>query len=326
MNETKTKTILVCGAGGFIGTHLVNDLKSKGHAVVGVDIKQPLYDKTRADLFHQTDLRDARAVDRIFDQTQFDEVYQLAADMGGAGYIFVGVNDADIMHNSATINLNVLEACRKTNVKKVFYSSSACMYPEHNQLDPDNPDLAEHTAYPADPDSDYGWEKLFSERLYLAYGRCYNIEVKIARFHNIFGPEGSWNNGKEKSPAALMRKVAMANDGDAIEVWGPGNQTRSSLFIDECVEGIQRIMESDVREPLNLGSTRKISMNDLVYLIAKLVGKDVTVENVDGPRGVMGRTSDNKLINELIGWAPDEDLETGIEKTYKWISEQIVSG
>ena len=323
------KTILVCGAGGFIGTHLVNDLKSKGHNVIGVDLKEPLYADTQCDEFYKQDLRDPSIVDFIFTQHDFDEVYQLAADMGGAGYIFIGENDADIMHNSATINLNILESARKYTVAstlKIFYSSSACMYPEHNQLDPDNPDLAEDTAYPANPDSDYGWEKLFSERLYLAYGRCYNMNVKIARFHNIFGPEGSWNNGKEKSPAALMRKVAMANDGDAIEVWGPGNQTRSFLFIDECVEGIQRIMESDVREPLNLGSTRKISMNDLVYLIAKLVGKDVTVENVDGPRGVMGRTSDNKLINELIGWAPDEDLETGIEKTYKWISEQIVSG
>ena len=323
------KTILVCGAGGFIGTHLVNDLKSKGHNVIGVDLKEPLYADTQCDEFYKQDLRDPSIVDFIFTQHDFDEVYQLAADMGGAGYIFIGENDADIMHNSATINLNILESARKYTVAstlKIFYSSSACMYPEGNQLDPDNPDLAEHTAYPANPDSDYGWEKLFSERLYLAYGRCYNMNVKIARFHNIFGPEGSWNNGKEKSPAALMRKVAMANDGDAIEVWGPGNQTRSFLFIDECVEGIQRIMESDVREPLNLGSTRKISMNDLVYLIAKLVGKDVTVENVDGPRGVMGRTSDNKLINELIGWAPDEDLETGIEKTYKWISEQIVSG
>ena len=320
------KTILVCGAGGFIGTHLANDLKSKGHNVIGVDIKHPLYEDTQCDEFYKQDLRDPSMVDFIFTQHDFDEVYQLAADMGGAGYIFVGENDADIMHNSATINLNVLEACKKTNVKKIFYSSSACMYPEHNQLDPDNPDLAEHTAYPANPDSDYGWEKLFSERLYLAYGRCYNMNVKIARFHNIFGPEGSWNNGKEKSPAALMRKVAMANDGDAIEVWGPGIQTRSFLYIDECVEGIQRIMESDVREPLNLGSTRKISMNDLVYLIAKHVGKNVTIENVDGPRGVMGRTSDNKLIKELIDWAPDEDLETGIEKTYKWISEQIASG
>ena len=320
------KTILVCGAGGFIGSHLVTALKKQGHTVVGVDIKTPLYGESTADLFHQTDLRDAKAVDSILSERPFDEVYQLAADMGGAGYIFIGDNDADIMHNSATINLNVLESCRTHDVKKIFYSSSACMYPEHNQLDPDNPDLAEHTAYPANPDSDYGWEKLFSERLYAAYGRCYNIEIRVARFHNIFGPEGSWNNGKEKSPAALMRKIALANDGDAIEVWGPGNQTRSFLFIDECVEGIQRIMESDVREPLNLGSTRKISMNDLVYLIAKLVGKNITIENVDGPRGVMGRTSDNNLIKELIGWAPDEDLETGIEKTYKWISEQIASG
>ena len=324
------KTILVCGAGGFIGTHLVNDLKSKGHNVIGVDLKEPLYADTQCDEFYKQDLRDPSIVDFIFTQHDFDEVYQLAADMGGAGYIFIGENDADIMHNSATINLNILESARKYTVAstlKIFYSSSACMYPEGNQLDPDNPDLAEHTAYPANPDSDYGWEKLFSERLYLAYGRCYNMNVKIARFHNIFGPEGSWNNGKEKAPAALCRKVALApHAGGVIDVWGPGNQTRSFLFIDECVEGIQRIMESDVREPLNLGSTRKISMNDLVYLIAKLVGKDVTVENVDGPRGVMGRTSDNKLINELIGWAPDEDLETGIEKTYKWISEQIVSG
>ena len=327
-----TKTILVCGAGGFIGSHLVTALKKQGHTVVGVDLKAPLYGESTADKFWIGDLRNAQFVNNLFDtgsghyNTQFDEVYQLAADMGGAGYIFIGENDADIMHNSASINLNVLESCRTHDVKKVFYSSSACMYPEHNQLDPDNPDLAEHTAYPANPDSDYGWEKLFSERLYAAYGRCYNIEIRVARFHNIFGPEGSWNNGKEKSPAALMRKVAMANDGDVIEVWGPGIQTRSFLFIDECVEGIQRIMESDVREPLNLGSTRKISMNDLVYLIAKLVGKNVTIENVDGPRGVMGRTSDNKLIKELIGWAPDEDLETGIEKTYKWISEQIASG
>ena len=322
----KNKTILVCGAGGFIGTHLVNDLKKKGHTVVGVDIKLPLYEDTKADLFHQTDLRDARAVDRIFEERQFDEVYQLAADMGGAGYIFVGVNDADIMHNSATINLNVLESCKKYKVMHVFYSSSACMYPEHNQLDPDNPDLAEHTAYPANPDSDYGWEKLFSERLYLAYGRCYNMNVKIARFHNIFGPQGSWNNGKEKAPAALCRKVAMASSDDVIDVWGPGNQTRSFLFIDECVEGIQRIMESDLTEPVNLGSTRKISINDLVHLIAKLSNKRVTINNIDGPLGVMGRTSDNKLIKEKIDWAPDEDLETGIAKTYDWILDQIESG
>ena len=323
------KTILVCGAGGFIGTHLVNDLKAKGHTVIGVDIKHPLYEDTRCNEFYKQDLREADMVDFIFSQHEFDEVYQLAADMGGAGYIFVGENDADIMHNSATINLNVLESCKKTNVKKVFYSSSACMYPEHNQLDPDNPDLAEHTAYPANPDSDYGWEKLFSERLYLAYGRCYNMNVKIARFHNIFGPQGSWNNGKEKAPAALCRKVAMASSGDVdeiIDVWGPGNQTRSFLFIDECVEGIQRIMESDLTEPVNLGSTRKISINELVLLIAERSNKRVTINNIDGPRGVMGRTSDNKMIKEKIGWAPDEDLETGIDKTYRWILGQIESG
>ena len=225
------KTILVCGAGGFIGTHLVNNLKAQGHTVIGVDLKYPLYEDTRCNEFYKQDLRDAPFVDLLFESHDFDEVYQLAADMGGAGYIFVGENDADIMHNSATINLNVLESARRKGVEKIFYSSSACMYPEHNQLDPDNPDLAEHTAYPANPDSDYGWEKLFSERLYLAYGRCYNMDVKIARFHNIFGPQGSWNNGKEKAPAALCRKVAMAENDGVIEVWGPGNQTRSFLFI-----------------------------------------------------------------------------------------------
>lgn len=320
------KTILVCGAGGFIGTHLVNDLKDKGHTVIGVDIKEPLYEDSRCDDFYKQDLRQAEMVDFIFSQHKFDEVYQLAADMGGAGYIFIGDNDADIMHNSASINLNVLESCRKNKVTKVFYSSSACMYPEHNQLDPDNPDLAEDTAYPANPDSDYGWEKLFSERLYLAYGRCYNMNVKIARFHNIFGPQGSWNNGKEKAPAALCRKVAMAEHDGVIEVWGPGNQTRSFLFIDECVEGIQRIMESDLTEPVNLGSTRKISINELVLLIAERTNKRVTIKNIDGPRGVMGRTSDNKMIKEKIDWAPDEDLETGIDKTYSWILTQIESG
>ncbi len=320
------KTILVCGAGGFIGTHLVNDLKDKGHTVIGVDIKEPLYEDSRCDDFYKQDLRQAEMVDFIFSQHKFDEVYQLAADMGGAGYIFIGDNDADIMHNSASINLNVLESCRRNKVTKVFYSSSACMYPEHNQLDPDNPDLAEDTAYPANPDSDYGWEKLFSERLYLAYGRCYNMNVKIARFHNIFGPQGSWNNGKEKAPAALCRKVAMAEHDGVIEVWGPGNQTRSFLFIDECVEGIQRIMESDLTEPVNLGSTRKISINELVLLIAERTNKRVTIKNIDGPRGVMGRTSDNKMIKEKINWAPDEDLETGIDKTYSWILRQIESG
>ena len=324
------KVILVCGAGGFIGSHLVDRLTSEGHTVVGVDLKWPLYANTSANLFHQNDLRDQATVENIFSVgfqgKPFDEVYQLAADMGGAGYIFIGENDADIMHNSSQINLNVLEACKKHGVKKVFYSSSACMYPEHNQLDPDNPDLAEHTAYPANPDSDYGWEKLFSERLYQAYSRCYGIDVRIARFHNVFGPNGSWNNGKEKAPAALCRKVALVEDGGEIEVWGPGDQTRSFLYIDECVEGILRIMHGDYNDPLNLGSTRKISINEFVKLIATIAKKSVTIKNIPGPRGVMGRTSDNTLIQEKINWAPDEDLESGIEKTYAWICEQIKSG
>lgn len=320
------KCVLVAGAGGFIGTYLCEHLKSLGYTVVGVDLKYPLYSETAADHFYVLDLRDQLKVKYLFNTHKFDEVYQLAADMGGAGYIFIGENDADIMHNSAMINLNILEECKNYGVKKVFYSSSACMYPQENQLDPENPDLAEHTAYPANPDSDYGWEKLFSERLYQAYERCYGIETRIARFHNIFGPRGAWNNGKEKSPAALCRKVAMAVHNGEIEVWGPGNQTRSFLYIDECIEGIMRIMESDCNEPLNLGSTRKISINGLVELIAAQSNKQIIIKNIPGPQGVMGRTSDNTLIKEKIDWAPDEDLETGIQKTYKWIQEQISSG
>lgn len=318
------KTILVCGAGGFIGTYLVKSLKAQGHTVIGADLKYPLYSETEADHFYIIDLRNQTSVKYLFNTHRFDEVYQLAADMGGAGYIFTGEHDADIMHNSAMINLNILDMMREFNVKKVFYSSSACMYPAHNQTDPNNPLLSEESAYPANPDSEYGWEKLFSERLYLTYARNYNIDAKVARFHNIFGPKGSWNNGKEKSPAALCRKVAMSNG--TIDVWGPGNQTRSFLFIDECIEGIHRIMESDCKVPVNLGSTRMISINNLVHLIAELAGKSVTINNVDGPLGVMGRNSDNKLIKELINWAPDEDLETGITKTYKWIVEQITLG
>ena len=319
------RSALVLGGGGFIGHQMVKRLKSEGIFVRAVDLKYPEFGKTDADDFAIGDLRNQQFTNSVIDR-KFDEVYQFAADMGGAGFVFTGDNDYDIMHNSASINLNVLESCRRNKVTKVFYSSSACMYPEHNQLDPDNPDLAEDTAYPANPDSDYGWEKLFSERLYLAYGRCYNMNVKIARFHNIFGPQGSWNNGKEKAPAALCRKVAMAEHDGVIEVWGPGNQTRSFLFIDECVEGIQRIMESDLTEPVNLGSTRKISINELVLLIAERTNKRVTIKNIDGPRGVMGRTSDNKMIKEKIDWAPDEDLETGIDKTYSWILTQIESG
>jgi nucleoside-diphosphate-sugar epimerase len=316
------KKILVLGAGGFIGTHLVEKLKEQGHYVIGADLHYPLYDETKADEFIIADLRVHSNVDHVI-RSDTDEIYQLAADMGGAGYIFTGEHDADIMHNSATINLNVLDVMRKKGIKKVFYSSSACMYPSHNQEDPDNPLLSEESAYPANPDSEYGWEKLFSERLYMTYARNYGIESRIARFHNIFGPRGSWNNGKEKSPAALCRKVAMCEDGGTIDVWGPGNQTRSFLFIDECVEGMQRIMASDYDRPLNLGSTRMISINQLVLLIAKLNGKNVSIRNIDGPRGVMGRNSDNKLISETIDWTPDEDLESGLIKTYNWINEQI---
>jgi len=320
------KTILVCGAGGFIGTHLVDSLKSQGHYVVGADLRFPLYSETTADEFYISDLRDKDSVDYLLYLHDYDEVYQLAADMGGAGYIFTGEHDADIMHNSATINLNVLRAVVKSRCKKVFYSSSACIYPEHNQLDPNNPDLSEDSAYPANPDSDYGWEKLFSERLFLAYAKNYDIDCKIARLHNVFGPHGSWNNGKEKSPAALCRKVALAEDNGTIEVWGPGIQTRSFLYIDECIEGIHRIMESDINIPVNLGSERMISINDLVLLIASLTNKAVNINNIPGPIGVMGRRSDNTLIRELLKWSPKEDLETGLLKTYHWILEQIALG
>jgi nucleoside-diphosphate-sugar epimerase len=316
------KTVLVCGAGGFIGTHLVESLKKQGHYVIGADLKFPLYSETKCDKFYKLDLREYQNVKTIF-MNRIDEVYQLAADMGGAGYIFTGDNDADIMHNSATINLNILDNMVKHNVKKVFYSSSACMYPAYNQTDPNNPLLTEDSAYPAEPDSEYGWEKLFSERLYLTYARNYKIDVRIARFHNIFGPRGSWNNGKEKAPAALCRKVAMAEDNGTVEVWGPGIQTRSFLYIDECIDGIHRIMEADYQKPLNLGSTLMISINDLVKLIAKISGKTVNIKNIEGPMGVMGRNSDNTLIKEKINWAPDEDLEGGLIKTYAWIKEQL---
>lgn len=317
------KTILVCGAGGFIGTHLVESLKEQGHFVVGADLKSPEYTETKADAFYRIDLRVASNVDTLFDYHKFDEVYQLAADMGGAGYIFTGEHDADIMHNSASINLNVLDAMRRYRVNKIFYSSSACIYPAHNQTDPDNPLMSEESAYPASPDSEYGWEKLFSERLYLTYARNYDIDVRIARLHNVFGPLGAWNNGKEKAPSALCRKVAEAENNGVIEVWGPGTQTRSFLYIDECIDGIHRLMDSDVSVPINLGSERMISINDLVLLISRLTNKRVSIQNVDGPVGVMGRTSDNKLIRELLDWAPADDLESGLTKTYQWISEQL---
>jgi nucleoside-diphosphate-sugar epimerase len=316
------KKILICGAGGFIGSHLVKTFKEQGHYIIGADLKHPLYEKTVADEFHIMDLREQENVRKLI-TSDIDEIYQLAADMGGAGYIFTGEHDADIMHNSCQINLNILHEMVAKKVKNVFYSSSACMYPSHNQEDPDNPLCTEESAYPANPDSEYGWEKLFSERLYMTYAKNYGLRVRIARFHNIYGPKGSWNNGKEKAPAALCRKVAMCDEGGIVEVWGPGIQTRSFLFIDECITGIQKIMESNCEEPVNLGSTRMISINDLVLLIARIADKTVLIKNIPGPMGVMGRNSDNTMIRALVGWAPDEDLEYGLKITYDWIQEQI---
>jgi len=315
------KKVLVCGAGGFIGNHLVTDLKSKGYYVIGVDLKHPEYNDTWADEFYTYDLRNPESVSRIIDD-DLDTIYQLAADMGGAGYIFTGDNDADIMHNSAMINLNILKEMVEKKVKKIFYSSSACIYPSNIQTTIDNPQLKEELAYPANPDSDYGWEKLFSERAYAAFARNYGIDVRIARFHNVFGPLGSWNNGREKSPAALCRKVAETTTGN-IEVWGPGTQTRSFLFITECIEGIHRIMESSYNKPLNLGSERMISINDLAKLIISISNKSVSITNIEGPVGVMGRNSQNDLIKKEIGWAPPDNLEAGLLTTYSWILSKV---
>jgi len=316
------KKTLVCGAGGFIGSHLVKKLKQKGYWVRGVDLKYPEFSETEADDFLIGDLRDPQICHSIVDQP-FDEVYQLAADMGGAGFVFTGDNDADIMHNSAMINLNMLEACYKRNVKKIFYSSSACIYPEYNQLDPDNPKTAEDTAYPANPDSEYGWEKLFSERLYLAFHRNYRMDVRIARFHNIFGPEGSWNDGREKAPAALCRKIAETPDGGEIEIWGDGKQTRSFLYIDECLEGIERLMNSDFIGPLNIGSEEMVTIDQLAYMIMDIAGKKLSIKHIPGPLGVRGRNSDNTLIRKVLGWSPSWPLKRGLEKTYRWIEEQV---
>lgn len=314
------KKVLVCGAGGFIGTHLVTSLKKLGYYVIGVDLKYPSYSATDADKFYLTDLRSQNDVNKLL-TSDIDTIYQLAADMGGAGYIFTGDNDADIMHNSSLINLNILHEMVKKNIKNVFYTSSACMYPAYNQTDPNNPLLSEDSAYPAAPDSEYGWEKLFSERVFMSFAKNYGVRSRIARLHNIFGPLGAWNNGKEKAPAALCRKVLMS-DG-VVDVWGPGTQTRSFLYIDECIEGIHKIMDSDCKFPLNLGSERMISINNLVSLIAERANKKIKINNIDGPLGVMGRNSHNKLIEETIGWRPSEDLEYGIDMTYAWIRGQI---
>ncbi len=316
------KSALVCGAGGFIGGHLVRRLKREGFWVRGVDLKFNEHAETEADDFLVGDLRDPYVVRHVIDR-RFEEIYQLAADMGGAGYIFTGENDADVMHNSAAINLNVLDAAYKRNNRRIFYSSSACMYPAHNQEDPDNPNCAEDSAYPAAPDSEYGWEKLFSERLFLAYNRNHGMENRIARFHNIFGPEGTWDGGKEKAPAALCRKVATALDGGEIEIWGDGKQTRSFLYIDECLEGVLRLTRSNFPGPVNIGSNEMVTINQLAAMVADVAGKRIEVRNIPGPIGVRGRNSDNRLIRERLNWAPEQPLKTGIERTYHWIEEQV---
>ena len=315
------KKALVCGAGGFIGSHLVKRLKAEGYWVRGIDLKYPEYSETVADDFIIGDLRDQNICKYAVDE-KFDEVYQLAADMGGAGFIFTGENDADIMHNSALINLNMLEAINKRNINRIFYSSSACIYPEYNQKDPSNPMTSEASAYPANPDSEYGWEKLFSERLYLAFNRNHKINVRIARFHNIFGSEGTWSGGREKAPAALCRKIAVTPDGGEIEIWGDGKQTRSFLYIDACLEGILRLMKSDFTGPVNIGSEEMVTINQLAEIIMQIAGKKIRIRNISGPQGVRGRNSDNKLIREKLKWQPNISLRQGLEKTYPWVEAQ----
>jgi nucleoside-diphosphate-sugar epimerase len=317
------KKALVCGAGGFIGGHLVRRLKAEGYWVRGVDIKQHEYRKTDADDFIQGDLRDQSVCRRITDDIRFDELYQLAADMGGAGYIFTGEHDADVMHNSATINLNMMEEARKSGIRKVFYSSSACIYPERIQMETNNSGLKEADAYPAGPDSEYGWEKLFSERMYLAYARNYNMEVHIARFHNIFGPYGTWTGGKEKAPAAMCRKVAEAPMNGEIEIWGDGEQTRTFLYIEECLEGVRRLMESEISGPVNIGSDELISINNLAKMAMKIANKNLSIRHIDGPLGVRGRSSENSYIKEVLGWRPTAQLVDGMKQTYAWIAGQV---
>jgi len=313
---------LVCGAGGFIGGHLVKRLKQEGYWVRGVDIKAHEYTRLPSDEFVQGDLRDQAVVAQVV-TPDLAEIYQLAADMGGAGYIFTGDHDAGVMHNSATINLNVVEEARRKKVPKIFYSSSACIYPERIQTGTHNPGLKEDLAYPAGPDSEYGWEKLFSERLYLAYARNHGLEVHIARFHNIFGPEGTWTGGREKAPAAMCRKVAEAPVGGTMEVWGDGEQTRTFLYIDECLDGVRRLMNSSLSGPFNIGSEELISINDLARMAMDIAGKRLAIHHITGPQGVRGRRSDNTLIREKLGWAPDRPLREGMAKTYAWIDVQV---
>lgn len=319
------KRALVCGAGGFIGTHLVERLKDEGVWVRGVDLKFPDFSETAADEFMIGDLRERSTCCAAFD-VEFDEVYQLAADVGGAGFVFTGENDADIMHNSATINLNVLDTCRKRSIRTIFYSSSACAYPAYNQEDPGNPKCSEDSAYPAAPDSEYGWEKLFSERLYFAYKRNYGLNTHIARYHNIFGPKCTWSGGREKAPAAICRKVAMARSGDTISIWGDGRQTRSFLYIGECLEGTTRLVRSDFTGPVNIGSDEMVTINQLVDMVSDIAGKRIKTNHIDGPLGVRGRNSDNRLVREKLDWAPRRSLRQGLEVTYAWIEQQVRSG
>ena len=332
------KNVIILGGGGFIGGHLAKRLKNEGCHVRIADIKNHEFWK-HEEICHEfikCDLTQPKAVELVITES-VDEVYQLAADMGGAGYIFTGENDANVMHSSALINLNVAHECVKKSVKKIFYSSSACMYPEHNQLDPENPNCIESSAYPANPDSEYGWEKLFSERLYFAFNRNYDLDVRVARFHNIFGPQGTWDGGKEKAPAAMLRKASQANEGQEIEVWGDGKQTRSFLYVDECVEAVLRLMESDFKGPVNIGSEEKISINGLAQMAIDISNKNIKINNLDGqeffdkygfncPVGVRGRNSDNKLFKEKVGWEVNKPLLDGMKKTYEWINSQVVSG
>ncbi|MFC1884512.1 NAD-dependent epimerase/dehydratase family protein [Thermodesulfobacteriota bacterium] len=319
-----SKYALVCGAGGFIGSHLVKRLKKEGLWVRGIDLKSPEFSETNADDFLIGDLRDPHVARKALDRP-FDEVYQLAAEMGGAGFVFTGENDAHIMYSSALINLNVLESCRQSKAGRIFFSSSACVYPEFNQTDPENPNCTEKSVYPAQPDSEYGWEKLFSERLYLSFSRNYGMETRIARYHNIFGPEGSWNDGREKAPAAICRKVAEADEGGEIEIWGDGKQTRSFLYIDDCIEGTISLMRSDFTEPVNIGSEEMVEINKLAGMTMGIAGKNLKIKHIPGPQGVRGRNSDNSLIFENVGWKPSWSLVKGLQKTYSWIEGQTAS-
>ena len=322
-----TKKALVMGAGGFIGSHMVSRLNQEGYTTLGVDIKKPEFSDSDANEFYLLDLTEKTNIDKILiEHEDINEIYQYAADMGGAGFIFTGDNDADIMHNSSLINLNLLRSLIENysqKLPKVFYSSSACIYPEEIQESPDNPGLKESDAYPANPDSEYGWEKLFSERLYLSYMKNYKMDIKIARFHNIYGPEGTWEGGREKAPAAICRKVAETKDGN-IEIWGDGKQTRSFLFINDCIEATRRLMNSQVFEPINIGSEEMVSINQLVEIVSKIANKKIKINHIDGPLGVRGRNSENTLVRELLNWDYEYSLSEGIKITFDWISKQII--